>query len=567
MAETYYEGSWSTKRQTAFELTWRTIAREANASVTAITDVNSAAGTYKRLKHARKHDIDPFAGNFTQKFAATMPRHGTDADNIHLPHHRQRRQLVAIGAAIGFGMSIYNLIQIQSIKAEVAKASEERQLIAHAVSELSTRTNKIATALGKLQEKVMQGHTLTEMTELGTALLSNLQDLESHLTSVVNQAMMQRVDVSLVNEEAWRSEVRQLAWRADHQTLELALLEPADIVRLEASVSLSAEGTLEFIIPIPLFSRRLEMTLWQLQQLPIKTREGWMQVATSTTYLATTRSPSSIFFTMTPDEVARCYPVGGANLCPPAERTYKENRKLTGLHEARCLFSLFRKWEEDTKRHCSLTFVQQEEDAMRIAARRWVLFNSFPDDVSFSCRDGSTTDKRLLPGLNFVDVPHNCVAETQSVYLQPHVDIEPLQTAHDKTIAFPPAIQEVANATTNTLLEVRDTMQELGLHLAPTPALDQLNAALEDFGQSAARDPATKFLIAVVAIALIGGVIGVAICAVKKCQKKKTPTEGGKATTTNNISLNLANPTFSRNQQPGEVLPKDLTASAPLSLY
>ena len=117
----------------------------------------------------------------------------------------------------------------------------------------------------------------------------------------------------------------------------------------------------------------------------------------TTTYLATTRSPSSIFFTMTPDEVARCYPVGGANLCPPAERTYKENRKLTGLHEARCLFSLFRKWEEDTKRHCSLTFVQQEEDAMRIAARRWVLFNSFPDDVSFSCRDGSTTDKRLQP--------------------------------------------------------------------------------------------------------------------------------------------------------------------------
>ena len=465
-ASAIYEGKWHSRPQQMLRVTWREIMKEANASINALWDVATASGIRDTAISALQAGVDPHAHDFSEELHAKLSAH-----TASLQPTRQKRQVIAIAAAaIGFGISIYNTVQIQQIKAELNKAAGERQLIAHAVASISTRTEQLRKSINALTKLTAEQTDLARLADLAQALTADLNTLVTHLTSVVNNARDRRVDVSLVNDMAWREELEGLQAAAEEQGLELAMTEPADIARLEASVSISDEGVLSLILPVPLFSPRLVMNLWEMQQLPIHTKEGWMQVETTTPYLATTRSPASVFFSMTKEEFGRCYPVAGANLCPPVEKTYKANRKLTGIHTTRCLYSLFKKWEEDTKRHCSLTFVQQEEDAMRLASGKFALFTSFPDDISFVCKDASASDHHLVPGLNIIDIPTNCVAETQSVFLTPHVNVQPTQTAHDKTLPYPEPVQIIANASSSTLLDVGKMAQEINVHFATSAA-------------------------------------------------------------------------------------------------
>ena len=77
------------------------------------------------------------------------------------------------------------------------------------------------------------------------------------------------------------------------------------------------------------------------------------------------------------------------------------------------------------RNHCGMRIVQQEEDARRLGPRKFGLFTSWSDEVRISCNDGSLLSRLVEAGITIITLPIDCTAETKTVILRPHVDIEP----------------------------------------------------------------------------------------------------------------------------------------------
>ena len=307
--------------------TWQQHIKEANASLQTILDINAAAGTRGILLEAIKCGADPFSDDFERDLIEKLPASvldelehsgkdlsqyehirakGHNGRYLDLAHNsatdtqvleRHNRQVIAavVGLLAG-GLAVYNTYQIYQINGELSKAAKERKIIAHSVSELATRTKVLADTMNRVIDRQTIEQGRNAHMNLAQAILIDLQTLSLHLNSVVNQALSQRLDASLVQEEVWDEEiltVRRLA--QTHGNFDLAYTSPVEIVAQKAAVHMGWSGSLSFILPIPLHSRAQDMDMWEFQQLPIKTSEGWAEVSVSTPYLLTLTSPSTVF--------------------------------------------------------------------------------------------------------------------------------------------------------------------------------------------------------------------------------------------------------------------------------
>ena len=190
-----------------------------------------------------------------------------------------------------------------------------------------------------------------------------------------------------------------------------------------------------------------------------------------------------------------------------------------------------------------MRLVQQEDDARRLGPREFGLFTSWSDEVRISCNDGSRKSQSVEAGITIITLPTDCMAETNTVILRPHVDIEPQHTIHDNTLHFPPSILKVANASTATLKALRSQQESLEVHFAPSPALGWLTEHLDSFGGPIKGVTGAKIaiIVACILLCLILGAILLCCC----CRKK-----GNNGGTVNNINLGAAAPAQSAPSAP-----------------
>ena len=88
------------------------------------------------------------------------------------------------------------------------------------------------------------------------------------MPSVMNSALSQRMDASLVQQVAWQKELDELNNVAKREGLRLVVDTPSDV-----------------LIPTPLYSLNLVMEIHRMRQMPLRAKIGWMEVHTPYPYL------------------------------------------------------------------------------------------------------------------------------------------------------------------------------------------------------------------------------------------------------------------------------------------
>ena len=551
---------------------WQQIEMDCNKSMQAIMDINAAVGTRGVLLEAIEADVDPEAPDFATELATKLPStalHELEQRGANLTQYshvrpkghngrfmdsdvRQRgrlvehqqlhsgteeqvqlvrveRQAALVAGVIGLfsgGLAVYNRYEISQIQGQLNVAAHERSMIVHSVSELSTRTSTLAKSLNELIKRQEKEHVSQEYMSLAQALTDAIDDLRIHMNFVVNQAFSQKIDASLIREEAWAEEIDSLRHLARLRgNYDLAFLSPVDMLGQRCAVEMQWHGSLHFIVPVPLYSRAQDFDLWEFQQLPIRTPSGWAEVSLKTPYLMTLNSPSTVFVDYSQAQVDQCYPSRDVLVCPPSERTYAQNRRITGLHNARCLFSLFRKDDEGVDAHCGIRLVEQEEDARRIGPRKFGVFTSWDDEIRISCTDNSRVSRTIEAGITIVTLPIDCTAETNTVILRPHVEIDAQHVIEDDTIPFPPSIMKVANATEATMQDIKSKEKSLSVQFQPAPAIDWLEENVDTIGK-AANNSRTFTVIAVIVVIILAILLCGSLCRFKR-GKKTGPSTGG----------------------------------------
>ena len=467
----------------------------------------------KKLPAHVLHALEDQGANLTA-FAHLRPKDihgryhdvGSSSSTQPIPH-RQRRQILSLFVGlIGAGLSVYNTYELSQVHSELEKAAHERSVIAHAVSELNTRTHLLAENLNKLVADFEKAKKQSELLDLASSIIVEVQALENHLVTVVNSALSQRLDASLVEQNAWNFETSHIRREARLRgNYDLAYSNPIEIVSRPAAVEMQWHGTMYITIPIPIRSLAQDMDLWEFQQLPILTPSGWAEVDIKDPFLLTLSTPSTVFVDFSQSQVDQCLPAGDGLLCPPTERTFVQNRRITGLHNARCLFSLYRNDDESVANHCRLRFIEQQADARRFGPRQFGFFSSWDDELRVSCMDGSRVTKSVESGLSIITLPIDCSAESNAVILRPHVEIEVSRTVRDHVLVYPPSIRRVMNATAQTLKALRKEEESLATHFAASPALDYVEKNLKTIGSEPAGS--TSKTIWIVLGSVLGGLV------------------------------------------------------------
>ena len=544
----------------ALYITLQEYKEQGETIETEVWNVNEAAGTHDILKMALTTNVRPAATDFQREMTLKMPmnyvetleQHGynislrREANKQEQEHHLTKRQILAFGAALlGGGFGVYNTIQIKQIRAEAIKAAGERKIIAHAVSELNGKTDKLIKKVNAIAVKAARETVKNEQFDLAEALMTSVRTLVDHMIRVMNSALGQRMDASLVQHVAWTKEITALEDLAHQKGLALIATDPSDIITLKAGYEVDWLGVLHVLIPIPLFAPAFVMDVHRMRQMPIKSKLGWMEVTTPLPYLLATRQPHSVFTAIDQATFEQCYPANDFLICPPQDRLYKPNRVTKGQHAARCLYALKRKWEEDVEKHCAMTLIQEEEDARRISTNQFAMFSTSPATVEISCKDESTHSKRVEEGLHLVTLPKNCIAETSSLYMQPTFDIEAGTEGRDDTIHFPASIRKVTNATETSLKRIKEQLEQVITHAAPTPALDWLNEHIDQIGDVTGLSTSAQASIGT-GVVIISAIAAAGLycycarkCATKKAQRNQPPPPS------NQTVLNLGYPTNS----------------------
>ena len=549
------------------ELSFRQLQDKAEAMYHQVLNLNAAAGTAQILDQAVHAGVTAQAVNFQDgldsreaflkqlllhmppSYIDTLREHGynvTQYDHLREAssnpgtgtNHRQERSLLLLAGAalLGGGFGIYNTIQIRQIKAQVKKAASERSLIAHAVTELNTKTNSLIHGVNQLTAQIATNRKARRLFNLADTLLQKVELLVSHMLSVMNSALSQRMDASMVQQVAWQEELDQLAEVAEREGLALVVDTPSDVVTLKAGYEVDWEGILHVLIPIPLYSPSLVMEIHRMRQMPLRTKIGWMEVHTPFPYLLATRQPHSVFTAITQETFDQCFPANDFLVCPALDKLYKPNRVTEGQHAARCLYALKRKWEEDVEKHCALTVIKEEEDARRIAHNQFAVFSNKPATVEIACKDDSTSSKRIPDGLHLITLPMSCVAETSALFLQPSVDVEAGTETRDDVIRFPPAVTRVSNATTNTLKKIKSELDAIKTNLPPTPTLDWLTEHIDTIGQIE-LDDGTWAIIGLVLFIITAGIVTFVVVKCKKRRARQLQQQRPMGAATTNITL------------------------------
>ena len=533
---------------------------QAKTATTQMWNINTAAGTHEILAAAIDSNVRPAAKNFYVEMTSKMPtayidtieQHGYNVsvrratDATAGDHHLNKRQILAFGAALlGGGFGIYNTIQLKQVRAEAVKAASERKIIAHAVTELNGKTDRLirnvnAIALSTAKEKLRD-----ERFRLAEALMASVTLLAEHMVGVLNNALGQRMDATLVRQVAWKQEIDQLQDLAYQKGLALVSTDPADIITLKAGYEVDWLGILHVLVPIPLFAPAFVMDVHRVRQMPIKTKLGWMEVTTPLPYLLETRQPHSVFTAIDQATFEKCYPANDFLVCPPQDRLYKPNRVTKGQHTARCLYALKRKWEEDVEKHCAMTLIQEEEDARRITSNQFAMFSTSPATIEVSCKDESTYSKRVTDGLHLVTLPSNCIAETSSLYMQPTAEISAGTEGRDDTIHFPASIGKVANATEAAIKKIRKQLERVITHTAPTPALDWLNKHIEQIGDATGMGTGVQAALGVAGVVAFLVVAAGLYCYCNRKNKQDMAGRNQQQPPSNQTVLNLGYPTSS----------------------
>jgi hypothetical protein len=414
---------------------------------------------------------------------------GTDSDT---PHPRQKRFVgLILGAALlggmaagGFGLGVYNSVQLQQMKLSVDDQASKQFVIekiqetAHRSAVLENDVKSLNHTQAWLVEKVIG---LSQAKEL-LAIEMSLHDVESAIVQEVQQTMdgldslLQRsLSPSLVASNILADALKRLEHKAMKSGYALPVDDIAHVYQLSTSYLSEGDGVITIFLHVPMLVRSSILQLYELVSMPMALNNSVHSVLVKpeSNHIAVNEEKDG-FIIIRPEQLGACNKVGPLYLCSDTNYLLKD-------FESYCLGSLFMHRNEAATRKCPSVLVPARVAIRQTDRDEFYIFHPRTQLLTVECGKSVPERRHIFRGSQLVSLARGCRGYS--------VDYS-IQSPEDQSL-------NVSIVTSTTHWKLGQVLHNVSLDLldvlVPVPPEQEL--ALEDIiNQYWAIQQAQKFL-------------------------------------------------------------------------
>ncbi len=337
--------------------------------------------------------------------------------------HRGKRQIGLLLAGIGVVASLYmtgkNAVKLRAIHRESDKARGERKHLAEAVTanfhrteELRDRIQEVVDSTATSLDHINQRQTATEMYLLA-------QQAFNHMDRVVRSARRGEFEPTSLRESDFIEAIGRMREDADKKGMILNLEDGEELSQmavLKTSYQIYEDGTFVAVTHIPMTNLNMQMSLYKVTSLPVKTDSGWFGVESKYQYIAVSKSRSSWYAPLTEMMYRACVGFGHGLSCR-VPYYYTDSEIVEGESDGRCMFALYSGRSRDIMKACRIGRRVLDEVAVHLELRRYAIFTGERKrELILQCPG---KEDRTMPAaeVHHVTLNSSCSATTGSIVI------------------------------------------------------------------------------------------------------------------------------------------------------
>jgi len=429
----------------------------------------------------------PDASHFTT-WADGTPREGRAADLARkmLPSNTRPRDgraagiglLIAGGAGVAAALASHAMLsaEMEALKAEARSNTAKINSIAVILEEQQTKVGQLTRTMETQVKKLAAHESRQHAINLLNSLTTSMAQVRNILAPTISALLHGRADPSILLTPEFLPKTMELSRKAAAFDLTLATTRINDLAQLPTTYTLdTATGILTVYNHIPLFSAKYVLALYRASIMPFPAGNGFLEIKTPTDLIAINSRPDTLFFGLTMEQYAACIHSGKYIVCPHPHTVLKQDPKLTGPDNARCLHGLFTGNDRSIKAHCVPQPASEQEIVERAGWNRFAIFTSTPQTVTVHCPGKSW--KERISNFSTITLAGVCTAETPAHILIPERRIQHGKDFETLSLPLPNSLVELAqlgnftqtvmgnaDRTVATLQELHKTSQPGVLH-------------------------------------------------------------------------------------------------------
>ena len=384
-----------------------------------------------------------------QRTARSIHKGTATLDDAH-DHHVQKRAIWAAGGILAsLFVGALNRMTIESMKAELHTAAEERKTLATAVKALVGHTEQLKNSVDAVMKDLAfhkQGTNNLHALEVAMMWLSTTGLEIEHALSQARQA---KFDPGLITPEQLTTAIKGLETTAKAQQRELLNANFANLANSPASYVVMDTGRLMVVGSFPVVLKTAPFHLFKYTGLPTPTAHGYVTYQITPAYLAF-HPDTDTFFTMTTEEKKQnCRPVKGALLCDVEAHFKQRSMNPVGADEDRCLMAI--KDSDATKMEaaCAMKEARAHDTVVQVGHNKFAFFTvkespeESPKLIQVTCNNAI---QDVQPQeVTMITLPTGCTARSSSALVYGKGDIR--SVALQASYVMPPAhfLNQISN--------------------------------------------------------------------------------------------------------------------------
>ena len=324
---------------------------------------------------------------------------------------RKKRQFGIPIALVALGLSIYTLVEVETIKKDVFRIQRTQEQLSALIEAEKIAIYKDEQMIQTVTERINDIEQWTSATLVAThaqqimlLLTTVTENLKDYAHSLLDVLLYKKINPRFFELKAMNVALEDLRNRAQQQEMNPVYHSLNEL--LTADVSFIVEnGTLHLLLHVPLTDTD-QYTLYRLLSSPIRLPDGrTVRVQAENRYLAVNKD-MTVFQELGEEDLRKCKTVGGLYAC-------KAGVVAKNAHSS-CVAGLFTKTIVSVKEYCVFKTTNETRETVLQVQENQVLVTAptiSAVEVFVRCSNGSSTSQ-VVKTVVKVHVPPRCVLST-----------------------------------------------------------------------------------------------------------------------------------------------------------
>ena len=353
---------------------------------------------------------------------------------------RDKRQLLALGAALGFGMGgfstifgLFNYHQYSQLAGAVNDVNARQSKLIHLVEQQSEaiRANQIALKTLKKASKLALSISAENSMSLNFAtvaiysrhIVSGVMANTNLYVDIINAAMRGQVTQQMLSFEEAANGLRQVKELAQRQGLETVIDDPKMILQMTSGVVATEDGV-TVIISIPLSRPEALLDVYRFRAFPLAINQDTnLLIDPDRSILAINQN---VHMEMTENDLQNCRVMNSIYVCT-------DKNVLVKNSQASCLSALYNNQHQVAADLCEMYVRPMQDVVLPMDDDSYLVYSMKPTSYDLQCSNGTRINSRQLLYLSQIEVPTGCMADLphHKIYSRSALHVtKPAETYH-----------------------------------------------------------------------------------------------------------------------------------------